>query len=218
MMMTFPALAGEVHSTGGMIMRVSYRSIMGWLAIAAIALLAGCATGPRISSDVDPTADFSRYRSFAFYSPLAIESQGYTTLVSGRMKAAARAQMQSRGYVYDEKSPDLWVNLNAFMQEKTDVVSTPEVDYDYYYSYRARRYVAVPYWRDRTDVYRYTEGTLNVDLVDARENRLVWEGIAVGRVSRGKPEERAARIDSAIGDIFARFPYRAGSGAPAVSP
>jgi hypothetical protein len=188
------------------------------LATAAVALLAGCATGPRISSDVDPTADFSRYRTFAFYSPLAIEGQGYTTLVSGRMKTAARAQMESRGYAYNEKSPDLWVNLNAFMQEKTDVVSTPEVDYDYYYSYRARRYVAVPYWRDRTDVYRYTEGTLNVDLVDARENRLVWEGVAVGRVARSKPEERAARVDSAIADIFASFPYRAGSGAPAATP
>lgn len=199
-------------------MRIAYRCIAGWLVLAALVLSAGCATGPRISSDVDPSADFSRYRTFAFYSPLAIESQGYTTLVSGRMKAAARAQMESRGYAYGEKSPDLWVNLNAYMQEKTDVVSTPEVDYDYYYSYRARRYVAVPYWRDRTDVYRYTEGTLNVDLVDARQNRLVWEGIAVGRVPRMKPEERAARIDSAIADVFARYPYRAGSGAAASSP
>ena len=104
------------------------------------------------------------------------------------------------------------------MQEKTDVVNTPEVDYDYYYSYRARRYVAVPYWRDRTQVYRYTEGTLNVDLVDARGNKLVWEGIAVGRVARVKPEERAARIDAAIAEIFARYPYRAGSGAAVASP
>ncbi|MBN8488952.1 MAG: DUF4136 domain-containing protein [Burkholderiales bacterium] len=84
------------------------------------------------------------------------------------------------------------------MQEKTDVYSTPEVDYDYYYSYRARRYVAVPYWRDRTDVYKYTEGTLNVDLVDAKQNRLVWTGVAVGRVGRTKPEERGAKIDAAI--------------------
>ena len=47
-----------------------------------------------------------------------------------------------------------------------------------------------PYWRDRTEVYRYTEGTMNVDLVDAGQNRLVWEGMAVGRVGRGTPEER----------------------------
>ena len=188
-----------------------------WMAAAAVLLLAACATGPRVTSDVDPSANFAQYRTFAFYTPLAIESQGYATLTSGRTKDAARAQMEARGYVYDEKSPDLWVNLNAYMQEKTGVVSVPEVDYDYYYSYRARRYVSVPYWRDRTDVYQYTEGTLNVDLVDARENRLVWTGVAVGRVGRTKPEERGAKIDAAIAEIYLRYPYRAGSGAPAAA-
>ena len=189
-----------------------------WLMAAAVLLLAACATGPRVTSDVDPSANFGQYRSFAFYSPLAIEGQGYATLTSGRTKDAARRQMESRGYVYDETSPDLWVNLNAYMQEKTDVVNTPEVDYDYYYSYRARRYVSVPYWRDRTDVYTYTEGTLNVDLVDAKQNRLVWTGVAVGRVGRTKPEERGAKIDAAVAEIFLRYPYRAGSGTPATTP
>jgi len=189
-----------------------------WMMAASVLLLAACATGPRITSDVDPSANFSQYRTFAFYSPLAIEGQGYATLTSGRTKDAARRQLESRGYVYDEKSPDLWVNLNAYMQEKTDVVTIPEVDYDYYYSYRARRYVSVPYWRDRTDVYKYTEGTLNVDLVDAKQNRLVWTGVAVGRVGRAKPEERGARIDAAVADIFLRYPYRAGSGTPAATP
>lgn len=189
-----------------------------WMMAAAVLLLASCATGPRVTSDVDPSANFGQYRSFAFYSPLAIEGQGYATLTSGRTKDAARRQMESRGYVYDEKSPDLWVNLNAYMQEKTDVVNTPEVDYDYYYSYRARRYVAVPTWRDRTDVYKYTEGTLNVDLVDAKQNRLVWTGVAVGRVGRTKPEERGAKIDAAVAEIFLRYPYRAGSGMPVATP
>lgn len=173
-------------------------------------LLAACATGPRVSSEIDPTADFGRYRTFAFYSPLAIEARGYSTPTSNRLRDAARAQMEARGYVYDERDPDLWVNLNAYLQERTDVTTMPEVDYTYYYSYRARAYVAVPYWRERTDVRRYTEGTLNVDLVDARENRLVWTGVAVGHARRGStPEERGARIDAAMADIFARYPYRA---------
>ncbi|MFO7338771.1 MAG: DUF4136 domain-containing protein [Lysobacteraceae bacterium] len=182
------------------------------LALLALAtlLLAACASGPRISAEADPTADFGRYRSFAFYSPLAIEAHGYSTPTSNRIRQAARAQMEARGYVYDEREPDLWVNLNAYLQERTDVTTMPEVDYTYYYSYRARAYVAVPYWRERTDVRRYTEGTLNVDLVDARENRLVWTGVAVGHARRGStPEERGARIDAAMADIFARYPYRA---------
>lgn len=185
--------------------------VAGWglVALAAL-LLSACATGPRISSEADPSADFSRYRTFAFYSPLAIEAQGYSTPTSNRIRQAARTQMEARGYVYDERQPDLWVNLNAYLQERTDVTTIPEVDYDYYYSYRARSYVAVPYWRDRTSVRRYNEGTLNVDLVDVRQNRMVWTGEAVGRARRGAtPAERAERIDGAMADIFARYPYRA---------
>ena len=53
--------------------------------------------------------------------------------------------------------------------------------------------------------------SLNVDLVDAREKALVWEGVAVGRMARLKPAERAARIDSTIADIFAEYPHRAGA-------
>ena len=183
--------------------------------LALFALLAGCATGPRISTEADPEADFARYRSFAFYSPLAIEKEGYASAASERLKASARAQMESRGYVFTTEKPDLWVNINAFTERRTEVNTMPTVDYAYYYSYRARGYYVMPYWRDRTDVYRYTEGTINIDLVDVARNRLVWEGIAVGRVSSSKdPAQRDARVDGAIADIFAQFPYRAGSVPP----
>lgn len=180
-------------------------------ALLSVILLAGCASGPRITTDSDPSADFSRYRSFAFYSPLAVETEGYSTPSSNRMKAAVRRELESRGYVYDAASPDLQVNINAYVDERTDVYSTPQMETAIYYSYRARSYVAVPYWTNRTDVYRYAEGTLNVDLVDAREKALVWEGVAVGRMSRMKPAERAARIDSTIAEIFAEYPHRAGA-------
>jgi len=193
----------------------SFRIAARVLVLAASALLAACATGPRITAEADPQADFARYRTFAFYSPLAIEPHGYSSQATESMKAAAREQMESRGYVYTEDRPDLWVNINAYTQQRTDVSTMPTVDYAYYYSYRARGYYVVPYWRDRTDVYRYTEGTLNVDLVDVERNRLVWEGIAVGRVTREKdPARRDARIRETMAEIFARFPYRAGEVPP----
>ena len=194
------------------------RRFSGWVLGVCVLLLAGCATGPEITSEADPEADFGSYRTFGFYAPLALEKEGYATPTTDRIKAATRAQLESRGYVYTPEQPDLWVNLNAYMQKRTDVTSFPTVDYNYYYSYRARSYFAVPFWHDETHVRQYTEGTLNVDLVDRRKNRLVWEGIAVGRIAKLKPEERAARIDSTVAEIFARYPYRAGSAAPAVRP
>ncbi len=191
-----------------------------WWAVAGILpvlmLIAGCASSPRVTTEVDPSADFSAYRTFGFYAPLALEGEGYATPTTEQIKAAARRQMEARGYAYRESEPDLWLNLNAYMQERTNVTSIPTVDYRYYYSYRARSYVAVPHWRDRTEVRRYTEGTLNVDLVDRRRNSLVWEGIAVGRMSRMTPDDRADRIESTMSEIFAHYPYRAGSGIQAV--
>lgn len=188
---------------------MQFRSAFRLVAMSFLLVLAGCASGPRVASQADPGADFSRYRSFAFYTPLALEQNGYTTITSNRIRAAVRSQMEARGYVFDEGNPDLRVNLNAYLQDKTRVTTLPEVDYDYYYSYRARGYVAVPYWRDRTDVRQYTEGTLNVDLVDARLKQLVWEGIAVGTVGRADPQRRGEQIDTAVAAIFASYPYRA---------
>lgn len=180
------------------------------LFVSCLLLLAACATGPKISSVADPQADFSRYRSFAFYAPLAIESKGYATATSEAIKAAARRQMEARGYRYDPAAPDLWINLGAYLQEKIQVSSIPDVGYDAYYSYRGGGYFVSPYWHEHTTVRTYTEGTLNVDLVDVAQRRLVWEGVAVGTVHKLTPAERAAKIDSAMAGIFAQFPYRAG--------
>lgn len=198
-------------------MKTSTSRVAGWLAaLCCLALLAGCATGPRITTDSDPRADFSTYRTWAFYSPLAVEKDGYETQDSEIMKNAVRAEMERRGYRYTDADPDLWVNINAYMERRTDVSSVPTVDYAYYYSYRHRGYFAVPYWNERTSVYRYTEGTMNIDLVDARQKRLVWEGIAVGRVSNVKNEQRVQRINTTIAEIFANYPHQAGMRAPAM--
>lgn len=186
------------------------------LAACSLAILAGCATGPRITTDADPEADFARYRSWAFYQPIAMEQSGYSTFMTERIRADVRREMEARGYTYDEQSPDLRVNFQGVVQEKTDVYSVPRSDVQYFYSYRARSYYAVPFWYDETQVNQYTEGTLTIDLVDAARNRLVWTGAAIGRVTRKAPQERAMEIDRAIGEIFLRYPYRAGSNTPAV--
>lgn len=192
---------------------VSHRFGAWLLATCALILLAGCATGPRISTDADPEADFSRYRTWAFYEPIAMEQSGYSTWLTERIRADVRREMEARGYTYDESSPDLRVNFQGIVAEKTNVYSVPRTDYQVFYSYRHRSYFAVPFWYDETQVNRYTEGTLTVDLVDAAHNRLVWTGAAIGRVTRKDPQERAAEVDRAISEIFLRYPFRAGSGA-----
>ncbi len=184
-------------------------------ALLVVMLLASCATSPRVRTDADPAADFSRYTTYAFYQPLAMEESGYTSYLSDRIKASVRRAMDARGYRFDEADPDLLVNFQGFIRERTDVYSVPRSDVRYFYSFRARRYVAVPVWYDEARVSEYTEGTLTVDLVDAERNHLVWTGDAIGRVTQRSPQERAVAAEQSIAAIFMEYPYTAGSGLPA---
>jgi len=180
-------------------------------------VLAACAAGPRVRTDADPAGDFSKYATYAFYEPLAMEQSGYTTYLSDRIKTSVRREMDARGYRFDPDNPDLRVNFQGIIRERTDVYNVPRTDMQYFYSYRARRYFAVPVWYDETRVNDYTEGTLTVDLVDAERNHLVWTGDAIGRVTQKTPQERVQAADAAIAAIFIEYPYTAGSAQPAQS-
>lgn len=171
-------------------------------------ILASCASTPRIRTEMDPRADLSRYSSYAFYQPVAMEEVGYTTYLTNQIRSSIRREMEERGYRYDPVSPDLRVNFQGIVRERTDVYSVPRSDIGYFYSYRARSYFAFPVWYDDTQVREYTEGTLTIDMVDAERNHLVWTGAAIGRVVQETPQERAAAADQAISLIFERFPHR----------
>ena len=103
------------------------------------------------------------------------------------------------------------VNFQGVIRERTDVYEIPRSDIQYFYSYRARAYYAYPVWYDETRVNQYTEGTLNVDIIDAQKRQLIWEGTAVGRVGNKQRDDRAAALDASIVEIFSKYPFCAGN-------
>lgn len=197
------------------------------LATAAL-LLAGCATpGPTIRAEYDRAADFRQYQTFGFFSPLATDKEGYQTVVSTYLKAATRRELEARGYRYDETAPQLLVNFGAKLSDKLRVSEVPAPTLGVgvglgrgYYGYRAGLYGAWPlYPPTETRVDQYQEGTLNIDLVDAARKQLVWEGIAVGRVTQKTLDNLQPAIDSVVASVFAKFPVpSAASGAATPKP
>jgi hypothetical protein len=69
-------------------------------------------------------------------------------------------------------------------------------------------------YAQETHVSQYTEGTFNIDLVDARKKKLVWEAVAVGRVTDKLLEELEERVDAGVARAFAKYPFVAGSSEP----
>lgn len=184
--------------------------------VAVVVAVSGCATGPTVRSDYDHQVNFAQYRSFAFMQPLGTDTAGYTTLLTERLKGATRQQMEMRGYAYNPAAPDLLVNFSGKLREKSEVVpAMPMPPMDPYYGYRDGFYGPWPGYGWGDDVIQYTEGTLNIDLVDPRSRQLVWEGVAVGEVTNLQSAESAATIDNAVAKVFGQFPFKAGSGTPA---
>ncbi|MCU0761338.1 MAG: DUF4136 domain-containing protein [Steroidobacteraceae bacterium] len=190
----------------------------------ALLLLAGCAApGPTVRAEYDRSADFRRYQTFGFFAPLGTDKEGYQTAVSTYLKAATRRELEARGYRYDEAAPQLLVNFGAKLNDKLRVSEVPVPTMGLgvglgpgYYGYRAGLYGAWPlYPATETRVDQYKEGTLNVDLVDAGRKQLVWEGVAVGRVTQKTLENLQPALDSVVASVFAKFPVPAAAAATA---
>lgn len=188
-------------------MKPLVRNLM--LAGLAMIALAGCATGPKITADYDRSANFTAYRSFGFYQPLGTDQAGYESLVTQTLKAAVRQEMEARGYTYAETGPDLLINFNGRLEQRTNISQTPAPS-PVYYGYRRGLYGGWGGYAYETRVDQYVEGTLNIDMIDAQRKQLVWEGVAVGRVTKKVQEDRQAAIRAAVAEIFAKYPFRAG--------
>jgi len=183
------------------------------LLAALAAVLCSCAASHKVYSSADPTADFARYTTYNFVSPLAVEAPGEPTpLLVQYLKAATSAEMEARGYRLDATTPDLLVNLEVHTEQRTEVRSTPSSGM--YFGYRGEGYGVWGGYQEPV-VVSYTQGTLNVDLIDARRNQLAWEGVLEGRLREKAREHLEKAVDDAVADVFERYPYAAGKGEPA---
>ena len=185
-----------------------------FLAVAALVGLVGCAaTAPDIRTDYDRSVDFSRYRSFGFVPEPTETRAGYETIAGKYIRAAVVRQMEQRGYTQSD-NPDLLINYSMKFEPKQSV--TPYTTLRPYYGYRSNRYRTWAGYQWETDAITsdYTEGTLNIDIVERGQKQLVWEGVAVGTVSQEDQENREAAVTSAVGQIFAKYPFAAGRGQP----
>jgi len=195
----------NIRNTGGV------RNALLLLSLAA--LVTACASAPKIDSDYDRGADFGKYKTYNYFSDAGGDKTNYKSLFSQYMMAAIDREMESRGYRKSD-DPDLLVNFNANFQDKTKVTTSPSMGG--YYGYRGGYYGG---WggygmATETHVSQYTEGTFNIDIVDARAKQLVWEAVTVGRIKDDSFDDLERKVNEGVPRFFSWYPFVAGQAAP----
>jgi hypothetical protein len=172
-----------------------------YVLLIAAAVLAGCAT-MGVSSFVDRTADFSRYHTFGWGPPDALPTGDprldNNPFFKDHLEGAVEKSLAARGFTRAASgTPDLLIHYHASVTQRLEVDSA---DRRFGYCYRD----CEPH------VVQYDEGTVVLDVVDTRTNKVVWRGWARDTLD-GVLENQALmdrKIDEAVQRMMQLFPAR----------
>ena len=182
---------------------------------------AGCST-INAHHNLDPSAPFPSYKTFAWVTEESLLKAGAGTMAGGvavdplldpLIRGAVERNLAAKGYeqTRDPATADLVVSYSIGARDKIDVDSYPVGA-----GYRYGGAWGYGYGGYATQVDTYTEGTLALDFFDGHTKKAVWHGYATKRLSsRPTPEQRQQTIDQASDAILAEFPTRGASAPPA---
>ncbi|MBA4275392.1 DUF4136 domain-containing protein [Flavobacterium sp.] len=163
-------------------------------------IMSSCGSSINVYSDFDKNTDFSPYKTYAFHQK-SIDKVQISELDKRRILQAIESELGKKGMTKSE-TPDLLINI--FTKEKQ------EVDVNQYYNnwgygWRGYRYGYPFYWGGYPHVSTSVEGTLFIDLIDAKKNELVWQGEGVGYLTQDRSKKEAI-INEFVAKILAQYP------------
>ena len=153
-------------------------------------ILSSCST-VKVTSDYDSKANFTEYKTFAFYKK-GINSLKLSDIDKKRILSAVERELIRKGFTTSE-SPDVLVNLATNSEE--------------YIEY-SRRLESFSGWPSKTR--KYTKGVISVELIDHDDKKLVWQGTASGVLNYINTKEatlnKEKQIKEFVTEIMAKYP------------
>ena len=183
---------------------------------AASLVVAACASGPEVRADYDHSADFGKYRTYGFVSQAtasSISPPEFKPLALQTIQSAAAREMESRGYKASP-TPDLLLDFNGKLEERTDIETTPGGMYGPGWGYGG--WYGAPWggYGQQVRTRHYKAGTLVMDIVDREKRQSVYQGGVEGIVSTEMLRNPQASLTDAVARVFEGYPFVAGQSGP----
>ncbi|WP_297868712.1 DUF4136 domain-containing protein [uncultured Flavobacterium sp.] len=157
-----------------------------------VIILASCSS-VRVNADYDKKANFTNYKTFA-YLKSGIDKVEISDLDKKRILNSIEEVMISKGFTKSE-NPDILISIFTKERERVDVYQ----NYGFGWGWN-------PYWgMGYTNVMTSPEGTLFIDIIDAKTKELVWQGEGSGYLTKDT-EKKDARIKEFVTRILEQYP------------
>ena len=190
-----------------------------WTGAAVVALLftlAGCSNQPSFTVDYADDADFSSFRSYRWYDDIhGSELAEYRQYNSSDKRVRTYVDRELKAHGLRESTTeraDVWVNYHISKEQQMRIDSFSRypsagmhggVGVGTYGSAVSLGYSSGP------SVRTYKEGTVVLDIIDARSSKIVWRGIAEGRLKENLSINDKNRVASEVAaELLADFPPR----------
>ena len=176
------------------------------LPILFLFILGSCST-VKVSSDYERDTDFSKYKTYAFYKK-GIDKVEISDLDKRRILRAIEKELKAKGFTKSD-DPDLLVSIFTKSREKIDIYNNNYYGwYPWYYGYGyGYGGYGMGYGFGYNNVTSSTEGTLFIDLIDARKKELAWQGMGTGILSSSKTiEKKEEKINEFVFEIMTAYP------------
>ncbi|WP_343488356.1 DUF4136 domain-containing protein [Allomuricauda sp. d1] len=188
------------------------------LPVLLVVFLSSCVS-VRVVSDYDKEANFNEYRSYAFYKT-GIDKAQISDLDKKRILKAIDTELSNRGFVKSQ-NPDLLISIFTKESEQVDV-------YNNNWGWGGfgwggwgwggfgwggwNPWLWGPGWgwggAWGPNVSTRTEGSLYIDLIDAKNKELVWQGRGAGTLNSNTNniEKKEERIREFVSQILEAYP------------
>jgi hypothetical protein len=176
---------------------LAWRQILGSAALAIVALAAaGCVT-MSVSSHLQPGVNFSQYRTWdwgpADNLPMGDPRLDNNTIFKDRLLGAVEKAFAARGFerAAAGATPDMLMHYHANVSQRIQIDEPENCAVDC-----------------RPSIVEYDQGTLVLDLMEARSGKLLWRAWAQDSV-QGVIDNQAVmerQIDEAVAKMMATFP------------
>jgi hypothetical protein len=169
-------------------------------------LAAGCA-GRQVSTDFSPATSFSQFRTFALVMPPNTAAE---QLLDQRVRTAVQSQLDAKGLTAtDRQHADLFAGYGVVDKTHTEIYSYADGwGWGGDWGWRYYRWGVAWPMSTRHQIETYTNGTVIVNLIDAKTKQVVWHGEVADVVNLpvSDPARATRQIDDAVAKLFAKYP------------